>query len=296
MNLELNDMRSFAVLSQTLHFGKAAERLHISQPALTKQVQKMEARLGATLLERGSRKVRLTRVGEVLRDEASRLLERAQQAQRMVELAVQGHSGFLRVGFGIATLGAGLGPLLREYRKRYPEVRVSLKDMPTPAQLEALENDRISVGFVRLPVASPAISTIGLLEERLIIAYPTGSRPRGEKGLASLADTPFIGMHPGVSRSFHDHLYRTCRVAGFVPNVVQEASELLTMLHLVGAGLGVALVPRSARQMRVPHVSFRETEVEEAVWSIGLAWHERSQEDPLVRAFLALATQGPRAI
>lgn len=291
MDLSLDELRSFAVLSETLHYGRAAERLHISQPALTKQVQKMEARLGGPLLARHSRKIALTQAGQVLREEASRLLEQAEQSERKVRLAVAGRSGTLRIGFGIAVLGAGLGPLLREFRKAYPDVHVSLKDMPTPAQLEALERDRISVGFVRVPVSSLGISTIAVLRESLIVAYPTGSRPRGERGLASLAEAPFVGMQRAVSASFHEHTYRTCRAAGFVPKVIQEASELLTMLHLVGAGLGVALVPKSASQMRVPQVSFRETLVEEASWSIGLAWHERAAHDPLVQAFLRLATR-----
>ncbi len=288
--MSLPELRAFLTLTETGHFGRAAERLHISQPALTKQIQRLEARLGGPLLQRSGRTFALSRAGEMLRHQAESLLSQADRTERLVRLALTGHSGLLRIGFGIATLASGLGALLREHRRRYPEVQVSMRDMPTPAQLQALEREDIDVGFVRLPVANPDLYTLPLFQERLVVAYPTDSRPPGERGLAPLANAPFVSIQQNLSQTYHQHMMQTCRAAGFAPRVVQEAGELLTVLHLVGAGLGFSLVPDSARAMQVPHVSFRETEVEECSWRIGLVWHRRERSDPLVDAFVALAS------
>lgn len=290
MDLSLPELRAFLILTETGHFGRAAEQLHISQPALTKQIQRLEARLGGALVERGGRSFNLTRAGLLLRDQAAGLLAQAERTERLVRLALSGHSGLLRIGFGIATLASGLGALLREYRRRYPEVQVSMRDMPTPAQLEALEREEIDVGFVRLPVANPDLFTLPLFLERLIVAFPSDSRPPEESGLAPLAQVPFVAPLQAPSATYHQHIMQTCRAAGFAPKVVQEASELLTILHLVGAGLGFSLVPDSARAMHVPHVSFRETEVAECSWRIGVAWRRRDRLDPLVESFVALAS------
>lgn len=286
MALELDKLRSFLVLAHHLHFGEAAEALHVSQPALTKQIQKLESKLGGPLLMRGYRRVSLTPAGEILRDRAQNLLREVEMAEEMARLAVRGKAGLLRIGFGIASLAAGLPDILTQFRQHFPAVQVTMRDMSTPDQIEALEHGGIDVGFLRLPVERSDLVTVPVLEERLVAAIPRGMAYR--KGLAGLRNEPFVVISRSVSASFVDHLVRTCRAAGFSPRIVQEANELFTVLNLVRGGAGVSLVPRSANLMHVPNVRFRDTGLDEAKWKIGLAWRKADPLDPLVHNFVRM--------
>ena len=287
MALELSELRSFVVLANHLHFGQAAEALHVSQPALTKQIQRLEAKVAGPLLMRRYRRVTLTPAGEILRDRARSLLREAEIAEQMTRLAVNGKAGLLRIGFGIASLAAGLPDILTRFRQHFPEVQVSMRDMATQDQIEALEQGDIDVGFVRLPVERPDLVTLPVLEEMLVAAIPRGMPYR--KGLAGLQNEPFVVISRKVSVSFFDHLLQTCRAAGFSPRIVQEVNELFTVLNLVQAGVGVSLVPHSVGMMRVPDVRLLETGLAAAKWKIGLTWRKRDQSDPLVRNFINLA-------
>ncbi len=287
MALELSELRAFLVLAEHLHFSHAAEVLHVSQPALTKQMQRLEAKVAGRLLVRGYRKVALTPAGEILRDRARRLLREAEAAEQMARLAVNGKVGVLRIGFGIGSLAAGLPDMLMRFRQQFPEVQVSMRDMSTPNQIEALHQGEIDVGFVRLPVESAELVTVPVLEEMLVAAIPRGMSYR--KGLSDLRNEPFVVISRSSSVSFFDHLVQTCRAAGFSPRIAQEVNELLTVLFLVQAGAGVSLVPSSASRMRVPNVRLLDTHLAEAKWKIGLTWRKRDQSDPLVRNFVHLA-------
>jgi len=294
MALELAELRSFVLLADRLHFGQAAEALHLSQPALTKQIQRLEDKVAGPLLIRGYRRVTLTPAGEILRDRARSLLREAEIAEQMTRLAVNGKAGLLRIGFGIASLAAGLPDILTRFREHFPEVQVAMRDMTTPDQIDALERGGIDVGFVRLPVERPDLVTLPVIEETLVAAVPRGMPYR--KGLSSLRNERFVVISRSVSASFFDHLVQTCRAAGFSPRIVQEANELFTVLHLVQAGVGVSLVPRSTSLMRVRHVRLLDTGVAEAKWKIGLAWRKHDQSDSLVRNFVTLARRPRSAI
>jgi DNA-binding transcriptional LysR family regulator len=287
MALELSELRAFLVLAEHLHFSHAAEVLHVSQPALTKQMQRLEAKVTGPLLVRGYRKVALTPAGEILRDRARRLLRDAEVTEQMARLAVNGKAGVLRMGFGIGSLAAGLPDMLMRFRQQFPDVQVFMRDMSTPNQIEALYQGEIDVGFVRLPVESAELVTVPVLEETLVAAIPHGMSFR--KGLPDLRNEPFVVISRSSSVSFFDHLVQTCRAAGFSPRIVQEVNELLTVLFLVQAGAGVSLVPSSASRMRVPNVRLLDTHLAEAKWKIGLTWRKRDQSDPIVRNFVSLA-------
>jgi len=207
MALELSELHAFLVLADHLHFGQAAEALRVSQPALTKQIQRLEAKLGGLLLIRAYRRVTLTPAGTILRDRARSLLREAELAEHLARLAVNGQAGQLRIGFGITSLATVLPDILTQFRQRFPEVEVSMRDMSTPDQVEALEAGNLDVGFVRLPVAGPDLVSVPMLEEKLVAAIP-GGMPYPE-GLASLRKEPFITISRGASASFFDHLVRT---------------------------------------------------------------------------------------
>jgi DNA-binding transcriptional LysR family regulator len=289
MALELSELHSFLALANHLHFGQAAEELRVSQPALTKQIQRLESKVGGPLLIRGYRQVTLTPAGEILRDRARNLLRESEIAEHMTRLAVNGKAGLLRIGFGVTSLAAGLPDILTRFRQRFPEVHVSMRDMSTPDQVEALEDAKIDVGFIRLPVERPELVTVPVLEEMLVAAVPSNMSYRD--GFSGLRNEPFVVMSRSVSASLFDHLVRTCRAAGFSPRIVQEAGELFTLLNLVRAGVGVSLVPHAVSLMQVPDVRLMDTNLVEAKWKIGLAWRKLDQSDPLVRNFVRLARQ-----
>jgi DNA-binding transcriptional LysR family regulator len=289
MALELDDLQSFLVLSEQLHFRRAAEILHVSQPALSKKIRRLEERLGGQLLIRRSQGVHLTSAGQVLLQHARRVVENSESAERITRLALKGEAGMLRVGFGIAVLARGLPNLMLRFRKRFPNVDLSVRNMSTSDQTQALRDRTIDIGFVRLPILGEDIETVPIVSERLMIVLSEQANHDAKKGLAALRNAPFILPCRADSVSFYDHVFRTCRAAGFVPRVVQEADVFFTALNLVRAGLGVSIAPSAVRLMRVPQIRFAETKVSEAEWNIGIAWLRQGQQTMVMENFIHMA-------
>jgi DNA-binding transcriptional LysR family regulator len=285
------ELQAFVTLAEHLHFGRAAELLHVTQPALSKQIQRLEDKVGGPLVVRGYREVRLTEAGQVLLTRARLVLQESSSALDATHKAVRGELGVLRIGFGLATIEKLLPDVLLRFRQKYPGVELRLRDMPTPDQLAALAGSQIDIGFVRLPITKAGVEMRPILRERLVLAFGTRSpwRPRG--GLDSVADAPFITIARTMSTSFHDHVIAVCRAAGFAPNIVQETNELFTMLMLVSAGMGVALAPSSAALRKAPGVRFRELSIPEAAWDIALAWSADRAAEPVIKSFVDLTLQ-----
>ena len=286
MDIDLADFAAVVALAETLHFGRASERLHVSQPALSKRLAKLEDRIGGPLLVRRYRDVRLTEAGRVLVERGRLLLRESAATVAFSQRAARGEAGRLRIGFGIASVIALLPEVLLRFRGSHPDVQLELRDMSTPDQLERLAAREIDVGFVRLPVTADRLVVRSVLDERLVLAIGPRSPWQPRVGLRSVASEPFIIITRSRSASFYDHALSVCAAAGFAPRIVQEANELFTVLSLVGAGLGVSLVPRSAALMQLPGIRFRELTLPEAAWNIGVAWHRDAGADPLVQRFV----------
>jgi len=274
------------VLAEHGHFGRAARSLHLSQPALTKQVQQLEEEVGAPLFVRGRHGAQLTPVGRLFAQEVAPLLRHADRVLDRGRRAARGEVGELRLGFGVAT--RLLVPrLVTRFRQAHPEVQVTLQDMSTPNQLEALASGTLDVGFVRLPVEGP-LAHLPVVEDRLVLAVPEwraielASRPS-----PTLRGEPFVELGASRSPSFHDHVLRVCDAYGFRPRVAQSATEFFTVLALVAAGMGVAIVPRSVTQTQVEGVVYLPLAVPEARWRVGAAW-TLGGPSPARDAFLAL--------
>ncbi|MGA2535861.1 MAG: LysR substrate-binding domain-containing protein, partial [Terracidiphilus sp.] len=270
-------------------FRRAAEILHVSQPALSKQIHRLENLLGGQLLNRRSRGLHLTSAGQVLLQHARQVIEDSESAERVTRLALKGEAGTLRVGFGIAVLARGLPNLMLRFRKRFPNVDLSVRNMSTSDQTQALCTRKIDVGFVRLPTRAEEIEAIPIVNERLMVVLSEQATHNAKSGLPALSEAPFILPSRADSASFNDHVFRTCRAAGFVPRVVQEADEFFTILNLVRSGLGVSIVPSAVRLMRVPQIRFAETRVSEAEWSIGIAWNRQCPPSVLMENFIQMA-------
>jgi DNA-binding transcriptional LysR family regulator len=282
----MTELRAFVTLAEQLHFGRAADRLHITQPALTKQIKRLEDAVGGALVLRGYREVQLTPAGEVLLPRAALLLEESAATLDTARRAVRGQVGVLRIGFGLATIQKLLPELLLRFRAALPDVEFRLRDMATTAQVAALVRGDLDVGFVRLPVIDPRIETRAILHERLVAVLGTHSRWHAREGLRSASNQPFVTIARTTSASFYDHVIAVCRAAGFTPNIVQEANELFTMMMLVQGGMGVALAPSSVTVRRPPGIRVKLITESEAAWDIGVAWSHARRDTPLVCAFV----------
>jgi DNA-binding transcriptional LysR family regulator len=294
MKIELDEFRALVVLGDELHFGRAAAKLHVSQPALTKQIKRIEAKLGGLLFKRSTGGVATTLAGAAIIGRARFLLLEAQSVFSFAEKAVRGYTGTLRVGFGVATIPELIPRAVISFRKIYPEVHIEMRDMSTPSQVQSLLAGSIDVGFVRLPRNEPEIVCIPVLRDELVIVTPEGSDFKPTQGLRALRDQDFLLISRSSSLSLYDHAHGLCRRAGFAPRVIQEVEELFTLLHLVRSGMGVSLVPRSSQQLGVPGLRFRSSGQKHAFWSIGVA-RSRKRASPLIEEFIAVVRKIARS-
>ena len=285
MCLEITELRAFTVLASELHFRKASERLFMSQPALSRLIQRLEEQIGGALFTRTRRKVVLTQAGRALLPRAERLFRDSKEALNRVREVAQGRAGTLRIGFGIASVRDVLPRAILRFRKAQPEVELYLRDMSTASQIACLMRGDIDLGIVRISVLPAGTDGFPLFSERLVAAVPRSWPYSPRRGLAGLAGAPFVVLPPAVSPTFHEHVLAVCRQAGFTPRVVQEAGEIFTILNLVRAGLGVSLIPRSAFRMNVPGVSYHELGDVGAEWQIGPIWSRATEKLALISNF-----------
>ena len=285
-DVELSELHAFVVLANELHFRKASERLFLSQPALSKKIQRLEEKLKGALFVRSRRRVALTDAVKRFLPKAAKLLQDAEDAFRETQAVVEGRAGTLRIGFGIASLPEILPRTILRFRKLYPEVELQMREMPSPAQVASLTESSLDVGILRIPVSERKLICAPLFSEHLVLATPADMPYRRKEGIKGFQNSAFILVSPSVSKVFHDRVLSLCLRAGFTPRVVQEANEILTILHLVRAGLGVSLVPRSAKRLNVKGVRFHELGWKEPLWRIGAAWNRSSEKLPLIASFV----------
>ncbi|HZP93575.1 MAG TPA: LysR substrate-binding domain-containing protein [Burkholderiales bacterium] len=292
--MELRHLRYFMTVAEELHFGRAAEKLHISQPPLSMQIRALERELGVTLLNRTQRHVSLTQAGNTLLQEARQILSRLDQAVLMTRRAGRGEIGELAIGFISVADYNVLPNLLREFRRRYPLVNLTLRESTTDAQLEDLVNGRIDVGLVLPPISAPALESIPILREPLIAALPRRhplARRAGRIALAALSNAPFILFPRHMAPGLYDDVVSFCRSAGFSPRVEQEAVQMQTIVSLVSAELGVAIIPQSLQNLQRTGVVYRQLKEASPLTEIRLAWR-RDDALPVLRLFLDLAREG----
>jgi DNA-binding transcriptional LysR family regulator len=285
--MELRHLRSFLTVAEERHFGRAAARLGIAQPPLSRQIQSLEAELGVALFDRSRRQIELTAAGAVLADHARRLLAAAAAAEEETRRAARGESGHLVIGYVSSVAYSGLTEILRAYRARHPGVEIALREGPPQLQIDALKARRIDVGFVRGPLEDATLRSVPVIDEALLLAMPSDHplRRRRRIELARCADEPFIIFPRERGQWFYDRLIRMCRDAGFTPRIAQEAPGL-DIVSLVAVGLGIAIVPASWRSLRRSGIVFRPIEGDPRT-ELLLAW-QRSEVRPVVQGFIDL--------
>lgn len=283
--MDTGQLQAFVTVAELRHFGQAADRLHVTQPALTKRIQSLEKRIGAALFRRGRTGVELTSLGEFLLPEASLLVADADHWLSRARQAVEGRAGTLKIGFGLSALD--LAPrLIGLFRESFPGVTVTLNDYTSAAQAELVQAARLDLGFMRLP-ASPSLDVLPLREDHLSIAVPESVA--GEALDLPLANRlGFILLSPDRGSGLTRQVAAWSAAIGFTPRVIQHADDILTMLALVAAGVGCSIVPqRSAHLLGGEGVRFFPLTDAQAKWTIGIAWR-RSAENPALRSFLAM--------
>ena len=256
--MELRHLRYFITLAEELHFGRAAQRLHIQQPPLSRQIQLLEAELGFPLFERSRRHVDLTPAGQALLGRAQQVFTALDAAIHDARSASEGESGRLIVGYPSSLAYSGLTELLRAFRTRFPAVQLSLRELSPGEQIDALKAGGLDVGFVRSSVDDAALSAELVRRESLMVVLPDDHRLAAQRTipLEALKHEPFVMFPRARGPAFFDQLMGLCRAAGFTPQIEQEAPQL-DIISMVAAGFGVSIMPSSMRNFRRPGLSFR---------------------------------------
>lgn len=296
--MELRHLRYFIAVAEELHFGRAAEQLGISQPPLSQQIQAMEEELGVRLFERTNRRVALSEVGRLFLPEARQVLAQLEQAVAVARRAQRGELGELKVGFtSSAPFTSTIPRAIRAFRQACPEVHLDLRELSSRGVAEAVHEGRLQVGVLRPLAPLPEeLVALELFAEPLVVVLPVGHPLAGGADgvrLAELGEEPFVFFPRSFGTGLYDQLLELARAAGFVPRIVQEASEAMTLIGLVATGLGVTVLPASFSRMRIDGVVCRtllDAGATTAVWLV----RRRDEDSPLVRRFAELLEREAR--
>src|SRR4051794_32206483 len=287
--IELRHLRYFLAVADTLHFSRAAERLGIAQPPLSQQIRRLEELVGHRLFDRSTRGVRLTLAGQLLVERARSTIEKVHDDLAQVRRLGRGGEGRLTVGVSGPGMFTGLPVAIREYRRKYPKVELRLQEMVTSAQIAALLEGTIDLGFLRDGDATEGIELTTVLRERYVAVLPEGHRlaKRRSLGVGDLRDEPFILFVRRMGPLAFDRTMACCERNGFHPKIVQNAPQWPTLVRLVAAGLGVSLAPACVATLAIPGAVYRQAQG--AGWTtVDLAVRSGS-DGALARGFLAVA-------
>ncbi len=258
--MELRQLKYFIAVAEELHFGRAAERVHISQPPLSMQIRNLETELGVQLLRRTSRSVELTEAGAFFLQEANSLVQRLDEAVSKARRIERGEAGTLSIGFVGPAMDVSLPDAIREFRSEHPGVCLDLFEMVTREQFEALASGDIQIGFMRLyGQGLRGFAAELVVREPYVLALPAGHRLDGAErvGLDELKGEPLVFFPRGLHPELYDAMFACFKEAGFSPNVVQEVKTKKTTLSLVAAGIGLAIVPESSATLTSKGIQYR---------------------------------------
>ncbi len=290
--MELRHLRYFVAVAEELHFGRAAMRLRMAQPPLSQQIRQLEREIDVTLFSRTKRRVELTAAGRAFLAEARRALAQAERAVRTAQRASRGEIGHLTIGFVPSADLDVLPRVLRVWDMRFPHVDVELHPLLPGAQVDALRDGRIQVGFLRLPVDETELTIERIQREPLVAALPERHRlarhPRVR--VADLKTDGMILFPRRIAPGYHDVLVGVCRRAGFTPRVVHETASIQTNLGLIAAGIGVTLLPASIRNLRRAGVVYRPLAPPVPHVEMAVAYR-RGEGSPVLPAFLRVVRE-----
>lgn len=297
-DIELRHLRYFVAVAEELHFGRAAQRLHLAQPPLSQQIRKLEELLGYALFIRTSRSVRLTSVGEVFLQSARRTLRNVQRDIDETRSIGRGEVGSLHIGFVGSGMLTTLPEIFRSYREAYPRVRLHLHESFTARVIEGLENGTLDAGILRDGDPVEGIHVTTIFSEPFVAVLPASHRRAKQRTIspAALRDEPFVYYPRNAGNRAFEKPLTIFEGYGFQPRIVQEASHWLTILRLIGAGLGVSIAPACVRRIASPEVvcltirdPHRDTRPNARIVSnLELAWLV-GESRPIVERFAQIA-------
>ncbi|MDZ4253352.1 MAG: LysR substrate-binding domain-containing protein [Sulfuritalea sp.] len=295
--MELRQLRYFVALAEELNFGRAAEKLHISQPPLTRQIQQLESDVGARLFTRGPRGVDLTPAGIALLEDARRILGLVGRARERTGKFGQGRIGRLDVGiFGSAILNH-IPRLLLQFRQRYPDVQIALHEQTKAEQIAALREGHLTIGFNRHVTVEPDIMVEMVFLEPLLVALHSKHPLARHKAIriAEVVDEPLI-LYPSNTRpGFADDVMALFRAEGAQPRVAQEVTDVVTAVALVASGFGICITPEAASTLRLPGVVYRPVKATPPPTIDLVCLYRRDDDSPILKAFLEVVRKYVKA-
>ena len=286
--MELRHLRYFVAVAEELNFRRAAERLHVAQPALSAQIKNLEEELGVRLFERTTRSVLLTPTGQVFLGEARNILGATTHAEQLVRKAEHGLVGTLRVGVITPATGPLLARVLRHFHQKYPGVTLSLSALTSAEQLKRLRAGELDAGLLRPPVASPELDTRFVEQAPQVLAAPAGHRLAKKRKLEwkDFNGEGLVLIHPDQQHSFYDPFIAACVKAGAKTHVAQYAQDVQIKMWLISAGFGVAPVTSTLKEIRRPGVVFRPLPPGLPPVQTMLAWRRIDASSPVLKNFL----------
>lgn len=294
--IELRQWRQFVAVAEELHFGRAARRLHMTQPPLTTAIRQIEQALGTPVFGRTSRTVTLLPAGAALLPAVRRLLAESEQLRSLAQSAALGSLGRLRLAF-VSTLGYGLLPeWLRSFRDANPGVELQLREATFDVQMQSFDAEDIDAGFLaHAPGAAPgSLQALRVSQEPLVLALPAGHALAAGRTVPlgrALAE-PLVMFPRAIAPSLYDALLSFYGAHRATPHIAQQAIQMQTIVNLVSAGMGVAWVPESVMHLQRPGVVYRRIGKFPAIWESSLVWREPAP--PVVERFVAHVRNNPQ--
>lgn len=292
MSLELRQLRYFIAVAEEMHFGRAAKKLHMTQPPLSQAIIALEAQLGTALFSRSTRQTELTHAGAVLLPEARKLVAQAAQLPQLAQRAALGELGQIRLAFISVADYSILPNVLRNFRHQHPQVAFDLLESTTDKQWQLLENKEIDAGLLIPPLPrglSQHLQYCPIHHENLVLALPSQHAQRNQPAqLKSYHDLPLIIFPRKIAPALHDAILACFHQQGITPVIAQEAIQMQTIIALVSANLGMALVPQSLAQLQRPGVHYQELAHPSAQLEVGVAWHVENRSPSLASFIQAL--------
>jgi DNA-binding transcriptional LysR family regulator len=288
--MELRHLRYLCAVAEHTTFSEAGRRLHISQSAISEQIADLEREVGGPLLYRNSGRTRLTPQGQLFLAEARKTLAAADRALEVTQRSLLGQVGSLSIGFFLWGAGGFFARIIRDYRKLYPGIKLSLYEMRTPEQMEALTAGKIDIAFAR-PLEPPFDQTLRaelLYQDPVVVVFPRDHPHAGKPvSIDSLATERLVLCDRQMTPALYDGIVALCSASGFSPNIVNTAATWSSVLTLVESGEGVALVPSGVRYLRPTGVVFSPLVPQNLHMGLAVAWNPQN-EDPIQQNFLRL--------